>query len=60
MDRGLGLLGHRLHERRVTVAEGIDGDAREQVEVALAVNVGDPAPVARGEDELGGAEDLDE
>ena len=59
VDGRLRLLRHGLHEGRVAVAERVDGDAREQVEVALAVDVGDPAAVAGREHELGRAEDLD-
>ena len=59
VDRRLGLLGDRLDERGVAVAERVHGYAGQQVEVALAVDVGDPAAVTRGEDQLRGAEDLD-
>ena len=41
----LQLVGHRLDQRRVGVAERVDGDAAEQVEVLLArvvPDVGDP------------------
>ena len=41
--QGRDLLGHGLDDGRVGVAEGVDGDAGEEVDVLPALSVGDPA-----------------
>jgi hypothetical protein len=46
---------HRVDDGRVGVAEGGDGDAGDQVEVAVAVGVPDPAALAAGQGERRGA-----
>jgi hypothetical protein len=54
------LLGHRLDERRVAVPEGVDGDAAEQIEIALAVDVDDIAALTVREHGLRDAEDREQ
>ena len=53
---GLQLGGDRLDQRRVGVAEGVHGDAAEQVEVLLAGVVPDVGALAPGEHQLRRAE----
>ena len=49
-------LGDRLDQRRVGVAERVDGDAAEEVDVLVAVGVPDVRALAAGEHQLGRAE----
>ena len=42
----------------MVVAQGVDGDPADEVEVAPAVDVPDPGPVAVVEDELGAPEQV--
>ena len=51
--QGLHLVGDRLDQRRVGVAEGVHGDAAEEVEVLLAVVVPHGRALAPGEHQLG-------
>jgi hypothetical protein len=39
MDQNLHLLAHDLHDARVAVPQGVDADARDKVEVTLALRV---------------------
>ena len=50
------LVGDGLDQGRVVVAERVDGDAAEQVEVLLAVGVPDVGALAAGEHQLRRAE----
>ena len=52
----LELVGDRLDQRRVGVAERVDGDAAEQVDVLLAVGVPDVGALAADERQLRRAE----
>ena len=51
--QGLHLGGDRLDQGRVGVAEGVHGDAAEQVEVLLAGVVPDGCALAAGQHQLG-------
>ena len=46
VDQGFGLRGDDLRDGRVAVAEGVDGDARGEVEVASVFDVPDVAALA--------------
>ena len=50
---GLQLLGDRRDQRGVGVAERVDGDAAEQVDVLLAVGVPDVRALAADQGQLG-------
>ena len=50
---GAELVGDGRDQRRVGVAERVDGDAAEQVDVLLAVDVPDVGALTADEDELG-------
>ena len=47
--------GDRLDDGGMAVAENVDGDAAEQVDVGLAVDVGDHGTVAAGQRQRRGA-----
>ena len=49
----LGLLGQRLDQQRMGMAEHIDRDAGREVEIALAVGRGQPGALAPLEGEVG-------
>ena len=55
-----GLLRHGRDQGGVVVAERVDGDAADQVEVAPAVDVPDPGAVAVLEHELRAAEEVEQ
>ena len=54
--KGLQLGGDRLDQGRMGVAQGVDGDAAEEVDVLVAVGVPDVRPLAAGQHQLGRAE----
>src|SRR5829696_5915847 len=56
MSEGGDLPGDRGEHRRVGMAKGIDRNARQQVEVAVAVGVPDVTALTADEDALGWAE----
>ena len=53
MAEGGDLRGDRLDDGRVRVAEGVDGDAADEVEVRLAVGVPDRGALAADERQRG-------
>jgi hypothetical protein len=47
-----GLFGQRRHQLGIGVTEGIDGDARPEIEIALAVLGEQPGPLAANEGDI--------
>ena len=56
VPQGGDLGGHSLDDRRVRVSQAVDGDARQQVDVLLAVGVPDVGATPPHQDPAGGAE----
>ena len=55
---GAELVAHGLNDRGVGVAQAVDGDAREEIGVLLAVGVPDVGALATDQDPAGGAEGI--
>jgi hypothetical protein len=49
----LGLIGQGLDQLRMRVAKHIDGDARREIQIALAIGRGQPAALAPLKSEIG-------